>query len=172
MLCDKCGKNNATHFYKQTVNGKSVSMNLCSECAKKVGGFSTISKDPFGLSDLFSGLLFPNVQAAERQTVICKKCGKSFDDIMSDGKIGCSECYVTFESRLAPTIEKIHGNAVHSGKVPRSAGKEVKRKKELTDLKDRLNEAIKKEDFENAALLRDEIKKLEANGKGGEADNA
>ncbi len=172
MLCDKCGKNSATHFYNQTVNGKSVAMNLCSECAKKLGGFNTITNDPFGLSDLFSGLLFPNSQTTERRTVICKKCGKSFDDIMSDGKIGCSECYATFENRLAPTIEKIHGNAVHLGKVPRSAGKEVKRKKELNDLKDRLNDAIKKEDFENAALLRDEIKKLEADEKGGEVGNA
>lgn len=172
MLCDKCGKNNATHFYKQTVNGKSVSMNLCSECAKKVGGFSNMSKDPFGLSDLFSGFFFPDTHSIERQTVICKKCGKSFNDIMSDGKLGCNECYTTFEERLTPIVEKIHGRAIHTGKVPRSAGKEVKRKKELTDLKDKLNEAIKNEDFENAAILRDKIKTFENNTEGGETDNA
>lgn len=171
MLCDKCGKNTATHFYKQTVNGKSVSMNLCAECAKKAGFFPTMINDPFGLSDLFSGFLFPHNEPLARQRVVCKKCGKSFDDIMSDGKIGCSECYATFEQELMPTIEKLHGNAIHTGKVPKSAGQEQKKEKELRDLKEQLEQAVKAEDFETAAVLRDKIKSTQ-NSEGGETDNA
>lgn len=35
MKCEKCGKNEATMYYKETVNGVTREMHLCPECAKK-----------------------------------------------------------------------------------------------------------------------------------------
>ena len=35
MKCEKCGKNEATMYYKETVNGVTREMHLCPECAQK-----------------------------------------------------------------------------------------------------------------------------------------
>lgn len=50
--------------------------------------------------------------------VHCPVCGASFDDIGPQRPAGCAECYHTFSDRLKPVIERIHGEAVHRGKVP------------------------------------------------------
>lgn len=169
MMCDKCGKQQATSYYKQTINGKSVSMNLCSDCAQKLGGFNNIFSDPFGISNLFSDFLFPIGETGTIKSIVCEKCSKTFEEITEDGKIGCDNCYVIFRDKLLPSIERLHGNATNVGKVPHSAGAEIKRKKQLDDLKAELEDAVKKEDFEKAATLRDKIKSLSKDdNKGGE----
>ena len=35
MKCEKCGKNEATMYYKETINGVTREMHLCPECAQK-----------------------------------------------------------------------------------------------------------------------------------------
>ena len=37
MRCDRCGKNEATFYYKSNINGKVEEKHLCSECAEKLG---------------------------------------------------------------------------------------------------------------------------------------
>ena len=36
MLCTKCGKKEATVYYKQNITGKITDYNLCSECAAEI----------------------------------------------------------------------------------------------------------------------------------------
>ena len=59
-------------------------------------------------------------------------------------------------------VKRIQGNEIHVGKIPRKAGGAILTKKEIKSLKVRLDEAIRKEDFEHAVLLRDEIRELES----------
>ena len=81
--------------------------------------------------------------------------------------MGCGQCYSAFEDSLVPLIKRIHGSAGHFGKAPLKVSKPtkvtVKKKKvdRLEELKSRLQQAIKLEEFEEAARLRDKIRELE-----------
>ena len=65
-----------------------------------------------------------------------------------------------FRKGLIPLLEKMHGSVQHVGKVPSRAGKELIKKNELMQLRNELNKAVEKEDYEKAAELRDRIYEL------------
>ena len=100
--------------------------------------------------------------------VRCKGCGSSFEEIANTGKVGCAECYRTFYNRLIPSIQRIHGNTTHTGKIASSAGIEAKRENELEKAREELKKAIQEQAFEKAAELRDRIKELEGKGNSDE----
>ena len=82
--------------------------------------------------------------------------------------MGCAECYKTFYERLIPSIQRIHGNTKHCGKRPGGSMMQVSPKQELanpeTELerkKRELREAVEAQNYERAAVHRDEIKEME-----------
>ena len=186
MICEKCGKNEATIHYSEIINGKKRSYALCRDCADEMGvgdiptpsfGFGTDS-----LLSTFFGDMFPTLTQDRRRTQTperrCPVCGASLSDIASDGKVGCSECYRTFREELMPTIRRIHGSAVYKGENGEKPEKAAEGKSQAAEgmretpseprseadaLRAELYEAIKNEDFERAAVLRDKIKALGAN---------
>lgn len=91
----------------------------------------------------------------------CQCCGSSFEDIAKTGKVGCAECYDVFYEELLPSIQRIHGRTAHTGKLAHSAGTEVKVRNEIAKYRAELEKAIKDQEFEKAAELRDRIKELE-----------
>ena len=160
MLCDKCGKNNATTHIKQIINGVVTERNLCASCAAK-GGYGKLSQGSLAemLSSMFGDL---GAIGAESRTVRCPVCGASFSDIAETGKVGCADCYRTFYSELLPYLKRVHGTVKHTGKIPNSAPLAVKPKEETVDtLRMELNRLVSEEKFEEAAVVRDKIKKLE-----------
>jgi len=54
----------------------------------------------------------------------CSVCGATASEVSKSGFVGCSECYKTFAALLDPYITKIHGKAVHRGRMPSSCKKE------------------------------------------------
>lgn len=179
MMCKRCGKKQATMYYKQTLNGKTKEYALCDDCAEelknngeldiKIPSFFGESEnhffgDFFGLGGLL-GNLEPEISAKpKREKKKCSLCANTFDDLVNNGKVGCSKCYETFSEELKRTIENIHGNEKHIGRVPKKFKKEKSVKDKINDLRIELKNAIKKQEFEQAAVLRDEIKKLEEQG--------
>ena len=72
---------------------------------------------------------------------------------------------VVFGEKLKPSLQKIHGRAaVHMGKVPNGVSEETRREHRLSQLKEQLNAAIDEQNFEKAAQLRDELRRLSAEG--------
>lgn len=174
MKCQLCGKNSATTYVKIIVNGELSEYALCSGCAHKMGYgnfFYPFSLDFNSLLGSFFGSQTPEMT----DTVRCPGCGSSFGEIAQSGKVGCAECYRTFRSRMMPSVQRIHGNTSHCGKRPTSRALRVtpesklsvppKASSELEQKKNELKEAIESQNFERAAILRDEIKKLEGDGK-------
>jgi len=163
MLCEKCGQREATTHFKQVINGKATVYNVCSDCAEKLGLNSLFTGFHLNIGDMFGGLLGSTSQTAipsrERQT--CPGCHSDLKTIIDTGKIGCARCYTTFGGELLPTIERLHGKVHHEGKLPRSAGEAARKKAHLTELKKKLEEAIRAQAFEDAAKYRDEINELE-----------
>ena len=167
MLCQACGKHPATTHVKTIVNGELSECALCAECAKKMG-----YGDLFGDWGFHFGALLGNPLGKSEplpHSVRCPSCGASFEDIAQAGKVGCAECYHTFYDRLIPSIQRIHGNTTHRGKRPGSAALVVRGEhaiqavpqEELEIKRRKLQDAIKEQRFEEAAVLRDEIKALE-----------
>ena len=95
----------------------------------------------------------------------CSVCGASFSDIAESGRVGCSECYKAFYEELLPYLKRVHGGTKHAGRVPNKAPLMVK-PKEITvdDLRLKLNELVREEKFEEAAVIRDKIKEMEEKG--------
>lgn len=95
---------------------------------------------------------------------VCPMCGAYESDILRTGKVGCAKCYEFFADILDPYIQRIFGNAEHVGKAPGGASPEVLKARELVKLKNQLKTAISEENYEQAAVFRDQIAKLEADG--------
>ncbi len=155
MLCEKCGKRNASVMYTQIVNGKKSSLNLCSQCASGESLF-----------DNFGSLLSFGTRP-ETASSVCPLCGMTLSEFTHKGRMGCGKCYETFRRQAKTMLQKIHGTSVHLAesvqeepKVP-VPEKPKKEKSELDILKEELQKAIAEENYEQAAILRDKIRSKE-----------
>ncbi|TCK92460.1 protein arginine kinase activator [Natranaerovirga hydrolytica] len=163
MLCNRCGQNQASVYLTKIINGKKTEVHLCEQCASE--SENVYMNQELSFQNLFSGLLdiAKNPQTLEKSNynIQCPECKLTYDRFKKTGKFGCSNCYKTFDAYLPPILKRIHGNYVHTGKIPNNAEDELIKKRKVEDLRKSLKEAILKEEFEQAAELRDEIKSLE-----------
>ena len=162
MLCDNCGKKQATVHLTEIIDEQMTELHLCEDCARQK---SAQMEQQFGLGDLLAGLTDlgkpGSKKEAEAIEVKCPNCGLTFEDFRKIGRLGCSECYITFKKYLVPLLKRIHGSTQHIGKSPIRVGKGLKKKIDLQELRNSLQKAIETEAFEEAARLRDQIKELE-----------
>ncbi len=175
MQCDICTKKKATVHLTEIVDEQMSEMHLCEECARQK---SAQMEQQFGLSDLLAGLTeigkpVSAAKDAQKNELKCAGCGLIYEDFRKFGRLGCGECYVSFKEHLAGLLKKIHGSNKHLGKAPdghEPAPLPVIAEEQslvavesfnIDDLKQQLQAAIKLEDFEKAALLRDKIRSLE-----------
>ena len=173
MLCNLCNKNQATVHLTEIVDEQMSELHLCDDCAKKK---SMQMEQQFGLSDLLAGLVDygKQVGSAEKGAppIQCSRCSLTYEDFRKIGRLGCSECYTSFAKYLGPLLKRIHGASLHVGKTPSSYVEPVsprgQKSKTLDylELKQKLQLAIEKEEFEEAARLRDAIKEAEKKKKG------
>jgi len=171
MICQACGKKTATTHIKTIVNGKLTQYHLCSDCAREKGYGNLFSSWDLDFGNMLGGLIGGGRQPVEVRR--CEKCGSSFEDISKTGKLGCAECYKTFRSQLLPLIQRVHGTTKHKGKVPGGSALRITDEKNqmmpvkespLEEKKRLLQKAIEAQEFEQAAVLRDEIKEMENHG--------
>src|SRR6185295_12664660 len=102
----------------------------------------------------------------------CSSCGLAYSEFRSRGRLGCPQCYEVFRSALEPLLEKIHGKCLHLGKAPGGpAAADRSREKHVVALRRQLSTAIKDENYEAAAKLRDELKRAEAAAGEPDADH-
>ncbi len=158
MLCQVCKKSEATVHYTELSSNKFLEMHLCEKCALEKG----ISVKPdFLLSDLLAGLVELGKTSTLEKELKCSNCGLTYKNFKSTGRLGCAKCYGTFKSSLRALLKKIHGIPSHTGKIPAVGYHEVDKTKISKTLRAKLQKLVEREEFEQAARLRDEIKKLE-----------
>jgi protein arginine kinase activator len=159
MLCSICKEKEAKVHYTQIVGDKIQKVNLCEECAKTKGVNDPAS---FSLADLMLGLgASQEIDQSSRGVELkCPRCGFTQADFKKAGRLGCPECYKTFAEGLEGLLKTMHKGTRHIGKVPESLRQTRDVSDQLKTLQKKLNRAIEAEDFEQAALLRDEIKQL------------
>lgn len=165
MLCDNCKERPATVHVTKITNGEKRESHLCEVCAhggQHLGAFPQPSSVFDFLSGLFSGENWGQpVASSYPQAVKCDNCGITYQGFARSGLLGCSICYDQFSEPLETVLRRIHGANRHTGKVPERRGGSLKLSKELDNLRKQLQGAVAREEFEQAAALRDKIKELE-----------
>ncbi len=162
MLCQNCGKYEATVHLRRIINGETAQTHLCSRCAAAMGysrGFSPLGLGFVGLLDGLFGDMPLNI--ASSRAVRCEKCGCSFDDIVKNGRVGCPECYKLFYDKISSVVKKAHGSAVYAGDIKKTAAAGQNAEDRLSMLKQELKKAVEDENFEYAVKLRDAIRAME-----------
>jgi protein arginine kinase activator len=158
-------------------NGQRRHLWLCASCAgagDEADGFDT--DDPEGdlptgdweggeenaALERFIGQMFTGLGAREAEAAAdCPACGTSYASFRSTGRLGCPRCYVAFRRFLLPFLGRFHRQVTHLGKFPTHAAGATSRLGEITRNRIALEKAVAAEDFEEAARLRDRIRRLE-----------
>ena len=159
-ICDRCGAP-SVYRSKLIVNGVSQSTNLCRDCAIKEGVFNNQPTSMFDdiLSSFSSFLGFEEVG-----DVTCPVCKTSLKEFKTTGKLGCANCYEAFREEVNNLIKRIAPFEKHKQqevKVKPKAKKLTKEEKILS-LRAEMAEAVSEERYEDAAKIKKQIAKLEA----------
>ena len=165
MLCDNCKEREAIINLTQVEHDSKVTLHLCEQCAQQKGveTGAAVMKSPLGnfLGALGKGAaLVPTAADGAR----CPACGSTLRDFRDTGRLGCDQCYVSFDAHLRDLLRRLHGSSQHVGErydVPGEAGAEADPRSHLLELKAQLRRAVEGENFELAAELRDRIRVLE-----------
>ena len=176
MLCEKCNKNIANVYLKNNINGNITESYLCSSCAGQLYGqnYMSLLNSDFDFnfnSDIFNMLGFnknssQSVLTETAKNDKCLMCGSTFFDITKSGKAGCGKCYDTFRGEFEPNVARIHGTAKHTGKIPENMSAKITAKRKIEELNIKLKKMIADQNFEEAAVIRDEIKKINIESQG------
>jgi len=161
MLCCICKEKPATVHYTQITGDKTQKLDLCESCAKSKGAGDPTS---FAFADQLLGLGASQEieQATGGPEVKCPRCGFSHADFKKSGRLGCPECYQTFAEGLGGLLKSMHKGTRHVGKVPAALRQTREAADRLKTLQKKLAKAVEEENFELAAVLRDELKQLSA----------
>ena len=122
MLCQNCRSKEASVHLKRIVNGESVELHLCGDCAAGLGYgdlFSGFGLDPAQIFGALQGR--GSVSRLGGRQLRCETCGFRFEDIAETSRVGCPDCYATFGDKLLPLLQKLHGKAAYQGKIPAGA---------------------------------------------------
>ena len=177
MLCEQCKKREATVRYVEVVNGVTTEHNLCGVCASHldIGSFSAVLEKEISLASMLSGLL--GIQDTEKKDgklaeVICPSCGTTYENFVESSRFGCRDCYSVFGPLLGENIRHLQGSERHVGKRPDYVIREtvdstegpqlpqLSVEEQIRLLQARIKDAIRRENYEEAAVLRDEIRSL------------
>src|SRR5438552_5862949 len=167
MLCQICGKNAATVHFTEIHDNKMSEIHVCERCAEEKGLHASAKKHKFDIADLLAEMVDGMTTTEEERVghVQCPRCGLLYSAFKETGRLGCAECYNAFQFQLRPLLRRIHGDTRHKGKTPARDGQVVSIARQVQRLYDELQRAVEREEFERAAEVRDEIKRLEEQEK-------
>lgn len=161
MTCDQCGKKTAIILFTQIVHNEKTVLRLCEDCAKAKG----LSISTKGEVSPAAGLIVKALKEAitsKDKHLVCPVCGTSYAIFKQGGRLGCGTCYEMFSTQLSVLFRRIHGHDRHTGKTPKGQSlEEVRVRREIFALRERLQRAVEEEAFEEAAQLRDRIARME-----------
>lgn len=179
-ICTLCLKNAATVKLMRISKGSVEETLLCQSCASSNGPFMTGPQPAAGLltgvvnlEQLLAGIMgkqgAPGSEGAARvgspadSELTCGACGLPFETYRATLILGCSECYTAFAAPLTSDLRKFHGAVRHKGRVPDGAPPPTARPRRTAgELRRRMVEAVRAEDFQTAARLRDDLSGLDS----------
>jgi protein arginine kinase activator len=157
MKCQKCTKAATLHITEVVSDDQFEELHLCEECANKY----LYEPQQKGGSKGGEGAVEESDEASALNQKECPHCGIKFVEFRNSGRLGCPHDYDEFREELVPLLENIHGETRHCGKTPRRQPQNKQMQSELIQLRKQLQQAVNREAYEEAAGLRDRIRKLE-----------
>lgn len=179
MKCDICHKNEATIHIQEILNGQKKNLNICPLCASEKN-LTESEIEGFNLSEILYNLssqMLNSVDSPEEEhslppatpsmlsqaSIVCKKCGWDTVKFRETGRLGCAQCYSAFEPILSNAISSMHKGSVHIGKHPDAVeGSNAELATKVMSLQKELEQCVAKEEYEEAAKLRDKINELKS----------
>lgn len=169
LECGEC-KKPVYVFYTEIVGDSIIRNAMCADCPilkRKLKG----APHAEGAETLAEG----------NAALACGNCGTTLEAIRLGTPLGCSECYQVFDdvllpemlaankvpTRLATTKKSI---PIHIGRAPGELQK-INPSLRVLALNDALNEMLKRENYEQAAWLRDQINALTDKGENKKTEN-
>jgi protein arginine kinase activator len=165
MSCDQCREREAVIHLTQIVNEQVTTLHLCERCAAEKGVESPggVAKTPLGTFLAAMGKGYPDqTSTTARSADNCQRCGGTLQDFRESGRLGCPECYRSFEAPLRDLLRRLHGSTHHMGERYAERGQPPPEDGvQAADLREQLRLAVETENFELAAELRDRLRVVE-----------
>ncbi len=166
MLCDRCKVREATYHSTVNINGKVSESHLCSECAiseNKVNNIFNLGNFFTSPFDLEEDVLISDEERS-KDKLVCEGCGKTYDEFLSLGLLGCSKCYETFENQLLPVIKSTQADMQHVGKKIINNENIESDELKIKNLEFKLKQAVASENYELASEIKKQINQLKSGG--------
>ena len=157
MKCERCSKQAVLHI-TELRQGEVQALHLCETCAKE---YLSHAQPPKGSAPSDSEAAVDEAMMEELDQQLCPNCGIAFKEFRAQGRLGCPHDYVVFEEELIPLLENIHGATSHVGKIPKRAPQSSQVQFQLIKLRSELRTFVEEERYEEAAQIRDSIRRIE-----------
>ena len=154
MKCENCGRNEANFVYRSSINGRTEEHHLCQACAEKLGYTrSFFDQRPSVMDSFFGNNSFFSSMPSLMGRILENPFDDFFDEMPAIGAVPVQEVQKERKDNLLSCEEQRRFSYL----------------RQMNALKHAQKKAIHEEDFERAAQLRDEIRKLEETHKEAEA---
>jgi protein arginine kinase activator len=161
MKCEICGLKEAVIHIRQIQKDLVHELHICEECAQEKGLIRE-EESELPIANLLSGLLEgKDMTGAGEVKEVCPGCGMKASDFRKQGKLGCAQCFTAFEKDVRAIVSQMAARPRHAGRLPGSFSEEARTAAADAGLREELREAVEREDYEEAARLRDQIREAE-----------
>lgn len=160
-LCDECNINPANIHLTQIVQNEVIVQHLCEECAKNRGISIIVENGHISLPKTEKKQKLKHKTNVNYQKgITCPVCQMTFAEFKEKGRLGCSNCYTSFEKEIDTLLIQVHGASQHRGKRYHKYHQSIDKVDDIESLRSELDNAIRNEKFELAALIRDKINSI------------
>jgi protein arginine kinase activator len=169
MLCRRCKKNEADFIVKAAVHKRLTSLALCRRCLslkeKELGlerGTLLYYAAPLRGSDYAR-----SAPVSRRDLRLkCPACGLLYAQFRETGSLGCPSCYDAFRVQLDNFFTRLSGASRHAGRVYRKSAAVAEFSLDADSLQNAIKSAVRHEDYERAAKLRDILNSTDKRHRG------
>ena len=164
IMCDECGVRPANIHLTTIVDGEKKDLNLCTECLARK---KELHVDFGAIASRLSRMIRQKQEEATEKNIpipdiSCAQCGTTYAAFRDSGHVGCAQCYEAFRQPLTEWMDRTFGASKHIGRASGGIACAVSKRMELGKLKRMQKVAIANEEYERAAMLRDQIRALSA----------
>lgn len=172
LECSHC-KKQVNILYKEIIGQTVICTEMCAECPfleKKLHGQLPLNESSY---------------PKPSSNLCCERCRTSLEAVKMGHPLGCSDCFTVFSEVLVHELAATHQIPAHLQKMVASTKTPsfhlghtpsqcvvLPPSHRLTTLNEALNEALKIENYEQAAWLRDQIKALTEKSDEGKTPSA
>jgi len=161
VLCEVCKENDVVITLTEIAGDGVRQVRLCERCAAERGVQTTVSA-PKPQIGSFLQSVHQQVTAAAGDATQCPFCASTLRDFRQTGRLGCAHCYVAFEQSLRDLLRRVQGSSRHMGREYEGPGDDQMLATGTdSQLRERLQRAVENEQFELAAVLRDQLRSME-----------